>query len=250
MENSVDISAELEGISPLIARMPRINPYQVPADYFVSLADRCLENIRVENLLPPSTGDTYTVPENYFKGLADSILAKLHLSTSEQTDSRKELETIAPVLAGTLPVTPYSVPVNYFEHSDFAEAATSYKKHAVVFNMRHARKWTQFAAAAIMTGVLVMGAFLFTDNNGNVKNENYDNFDVASELNKVSVDDLAEFLNNPSTFIAAPAATPMASEDELADIKSNIRQFSDEELNQYVNDNAEPYELRVSEKDN
>jgi hypothetical protein len=250
MERSADILAELEGISPLIAQLPRVNPYQVPADYFLSLADQCMENIRVEQVLSQSAGNTYTVPENYFNGLADSILAKLHLASGEHNDSRKELETIAPLLASSSPVNPYTVPANYFEQADFAEAATRYKKHAVVFNMRNARKWTQFAAAAIMTGVLVMGAFLFTDNNGNIKNENYDSFDVSSELNKVSVDDLAEFLNNPSTFIAAPAATPMASEDELADIKSNIRQFSDEELNQYVKENAEPYELRVSEKDN
>lgn len=250
MENSIDILAELEGISPLMAQIPRINLYQVPAEYFDSLADLCLDKIRIDAVLTQSKGATYSVPENYFNGFADTILTKLNLSSDHQLDSRKELETIAPILANLSPVNPYTVPPHYFEHSDFAEVATRYKKHAVVFNMRTARKWTQFAAAAIMTGVLVMGAFLFTDNSNNIKNENYDSFDVSSELNKVSVDDLAEFLNNPTTFIAAPAATPMASEDELADIKSNIRQFSDDELNQYVKENAEPYEVRVSEKDN
>lgn len=250
MENSVNILAELQEVSPSIAQIPRRNPYQVPADYFISFADQCLENIRVEAVLSQSAGATYSVPENYFNGFADTILAKLHLSSLEQSDSRQELETVAPILATSSPVNPYSVPEKYFEHTDFAEAATRFKKHAVIFTLRSARKWTQFAAAAIMAGVLVMGAFMFTDNNSNVKNENYDNFDISSELDKVSVDDLAEFLNNPSTFIAAPAATPMASEDELADIKSNIRQLSDDELNQYVKENAESYELRDSVKDN
>ena len=59
-----------------------------------------------------------------------------------------------------------------------------------------------------------------------------------------------KYLNNPEHATAAPAATQLASEDELADVKNNIQQLTDEELSQYLKDNAEPFEAVASEKDN
>ncbi len=250
MGNKADILAELQEISPLIAQAERVNPYTVPQQYFADLTGQCMETVHIDAILSKGKKATYSVPENYFTGLANNILTGIKTHTDTRSEIREELAAIAPLLADISKTQLYTVPAAYFKQTDFAELVTRNQKRAVIFNMKSARKWMQFAAAAMITGVLVMGAFMFTDNSSNLRNENYDRLDVSSELNKVSVDDLAEYLNSPTTFIAAPAATPLASEDELVDVKTNIQQFSDEELTRYVKENAEPYDILVSEKDN
>jgi hypothetical protein len=120
-------------------------------------------------------------------------------------------------------------------------AAMHAPKEAKVITLRIARKWMQFAAAAVMAGILVTGAFLFTDDRSGIEQTKNDIPDVSSEMNKVSEDELVTYLDNPEHIVAAPAATSLATEAELADVKNNLHQLSDEELNQYLKENAEAF---------
>ena len=251
MDEKQKILAELREISPLIAENQPVNPYRVPESYFEELADNVLDLIYIQQVLPGTAkAPTYEVPEGYFETLSSNILSCIRLQTGSVNAMASELEDIAPLL-NTIPKKEvYSVPAGYFDQVDFSAARQTERIPAKILTLKTARKWMQYAAAAVITGVLVTAAFLYTDNNTYKKTDNSDRLNVTAELNKMSVDDLAQYLDNPSLFIAAPAATTLASEADLSDIKNNVRQYSDEELGQYVKENAEPYDLLVSEKEN
>ena len=65
-----DILQELESISPLIAKVPRINVFQVPEHYFENLSSHILLKI---NVLSTSK----SVPEGYFESLPDILINRI-----------------------------------------------------------------------------------------------------------------------------------------------------------------------------
>ena len=250
MLNRQEILQELRDISPLIAEIPTVNLFIVPDGYFNSLPDMILEKIRIEAVLKAASADTYQVPTGYFEGLPAAVLSKIKMDSGRANEISDELDAIAPLLNTISRKEIYRVPAGYFAETGFAAGSIHTKKEAKVIGLRTARRWMQYAAAALVAGVLVTGAFMFTDNRSYLENETNQRLDVSSELNKVSANDLVKYLNNPEHATAAPAATQLASEDELADVKNNIQQLTDEELSQYLKDNAEPFEAVASEKDN
>jgi len=177
-----------------------------------------------------------------------NILSKIKANLSE---GRAELDEVAPLLNTISCREVFTVPTGYFEQTALVTAAVNAKKEAKVISMRKANRWMQYMAVAMMAALLVTGAFLFTDNNTYLDNEKkYEHLDISSELNKVSEDELVTYVNNPEHVAAAPATTQLASESDLVDVKNHIQQVSDEELNQYLKENTEPFDTVVSEKDN
>lgn len=245
MQNKADILQELREISPLIVDFQSVNPYGVPGGYFTAFPEMMLEKIRIEAMLTNASANTYGVPAGYFEGLSTNILSKIKAG-EVYTEVKDELAELAPLLNTISKEQVYTVPAGYFEKVDLT-AAMYAPKEAKVVTLRIARKWMQFAAAAVMAGILVTGAFLFTDDNGNLNNTSIP--DISSEMKKVSEDDLVTYLDNSEHSVAAPAATSLATEAELADVKNNLQRVSDEELNQYLKENAEPFEAPVSEKE-
>lgn len=247
MDMKENILQELQHTAPLLADISRLGPYQVPPGYFDGLSNAVLAITGMETMVFASaTEPTFKVPEGYFEGLSANILQKIK-SENTMGEGMQELESIAPLLNTISRENVYTVPAGYFENADFAAAAKA-KKEGKVITLRIARKWMQYAAAAVMAGILVTGAFIFTNDKSNLPVES-DSAVVSSALNKVSEADLVTYLDNPEHFVAAPAATSLASEAELADVKNNIRKVSDEELSQYLKENAENFETVVSEKE-
>jgi hypothetical protein len=243
MENKQQIEQELQEIGVTIAGARLINPYRVPAGYFSTLPETVLAELRNDAFLQNANTGTYAVPSGYFEGLAANILDKIK-TVDQLNEVRAELDEVAPLLNTISRQEIYSLPAGYFANVDFAAKAT--QKEGKVITLRIARKWMQYAAAAVMAGILVSGAFMFTNDRsglGDVENG------VSSEFNKVSEADLVKYLDNPEHFVAAPAATSLASEAELADVKTNIKNLSDDELNQYLKENAESFETPVSDKE-
>ena len=125
MENWLDILSELEGISPLLARIPReIRLYEVPTGYFNELTDRVLERIRAE--VPDTAGLAgqadkqlpFSVPGNYFETFAEKMMSRIH---AEEADSAaRELEILSPLLSGMDKKIPFHVPAGYF--ADFPDS--------------------------------------------------------------------------------------------------------------------------------
>ncbi len=240
MENRTEILQELRNISPLIADFHAVTPYRVPEGYFNVFPDLMLEKVRIEHFLAGGSASSFTVPAGYFEGLAANILGKVKSFSSNEV--RAELEEIAPLLNTISRAEIYRVPVGYFAELDLSSAIKNVKKEGKVITLRIARKWMQYAAAAVMAGVLVTGAFLYTDTNNDLP-------DVSFGLNQVSDTELVQYLDNPEHFVAAPAATSLASEAELVEVKNNIQNVSDDELNQYLKENAESFDVVASEKE-
>jgi hypothetical protein len=176
----------------------------------------------------------------YFESLSATILEKIK---SNSIEIKRELDEVAPLLNTISKQQVYTVPDGYFAGLNAVDGIKKIKREPKVITLRIARKWMQYAAAAVMAGVLVTGAFLYTDNG------NSDVVGVSYGLNKVSDTELVEYVDNPEHFVAAPAATSLASESELVEIKDNIQKVSDEELNQYLKENAEPFDIVASEKE-
>lgn len=238
MENRQQIQEELKEITPFLAEMEVVNPYTAPTGYFNTLADRVMDRIEMDKTLQPASQNIYDVPAGYFEGLPAAILSRVQQS-NVVNEVWTELEEIAPLLNTISKQEVYAVPAGYFGQANFAGAAQSQKTTGKVISLKIARKWMQYAAAAVVTGVLVTGAFLYTDNNPNFEYEKYSSIDVSSEINKASEEDMESYLDKHEHFVIAPETTVVAVED-FSDASEPIEVLSDEELSQYLKENAEP----------
>lgn len=243
MENRKTIIAELQAVAPLVAESSPVKLYTVPEGYFASFPAVMAEKIRLEEMLAKAATPVYEVPDGYFTALPGEILSRIQTNH----DVHAELDEVAPLLNTIDKETPYQVPESYFAQADFARLARYQQPEAKVVSLQLARKWMQYVAAALVTGVLVTGAFLYTDNPANIEDSAYKTVDLSSELNKVSETELANYLDNPEHAAVANTVTVLTSEEILTDVKNNLQQVSDEELKQYLTDNAESYEVLTSE---
>ena len=233
-----------------MADLAFVNPYKVPEGYFTALPAAIMEKIELDLALEGGSINTYQVPEGYFEGLAGNILSTIQTSQVPVNEVSTELATIAPFLNTISKQQVYTVPAGYFSKTDFVAAAGNDSKETKTVTLRFARKWMQYAAAAVMAGILVTGAFLFTDTN-KPGYEKYDQVDVPAELNKVSEAELVTYLDNPehSVVINARPAMPSGSQ-ALTEIKNTIQLVSDEELDQYLKENSDPAEIISPVKSN
>lgn len=246
MDKRAHITEELNPIAPLVAGIWVMELYTVPKGYFASFADVMAERIRIEALLNEASVPVYEVPDGYFEQLPGTILATIQSSS----EIKHELEEIAPLLSTIGKKNVYEIPADYFVQADLARhARREQTAGAKRVSFRIARRWMQYAAAAVFAGVLITGAFLFTDNPANIEEGKYQSIDLSSELDKVSEADLLKYLDNPEHVAAAPATVQLASEADMAEVKNHLQNVSDEELKQYVTENAEVYETVTSEKE-
>lgn len=246
MDNRTHITEELSPIAPLVAGIGLTELYTVPKGYFASFADAVAERIRIEALLNEASVPVYEVPDGYFEQLPDAILTTIQSAGG----IKAELEKIAPLLSTIGKENVYEIPADYFVQADLARHAHREQPGgAKRVSLRIARRWMQYAAAAVFAGVLITGAFLFTDNPANIEEGKYQSPDLSSELDKVSEADLLKYLDNPEHVAAAPATVQLATEADMAEVKNHLQNVSDEELKQYVSENAEVYEPVTSEKE-
>ena len=75
------VTDELKGLSPLLAGIPRINPYSVPEGYFSNIGNDITSAVSVDEMPPVlkyiGKDLPYDVPEGYFDNLPGDILRKL-----------------------------------------------------------------------------------------------------------------------------------------------------------------------------
>jgi hypothetical protein len=224
MDKKQEILDELRQISPKLAETAMLTPYRVPPGYFDALPVLVMTRLEQEAQLPAIQDMAYSLPDGYFESLAGNILEKIRKQENPLHEVQAELQEVAPLLNTISRTNIYSVPEGYFDTISFVPAA----KPAKVINLRFAKKWTQYATAAVLGGILVTGGFLFTDRN-NTNNSTYSRMDVSGELDKVSETDLSAYLSNPES----------PDVDAVAEVKNNINSMSDEELDQYLSENQD-----------
>lgn len=248
MENKAQILAELKGIGPFLAEMVKANPYTLPAGYFTTLPENILEKIEIGGICKEPSTAIFEVPEGYFDGFTGNIFSKIQESQFTDNAIQSELAEIAPLLNTLSKKNIYAVPTGYFNRLAFVKPAR--EKETKMRSFTFAKKWTQYAAAAIMTGLLVTSAFLFTDNHKGA-NSKYDNLNMPSELNKLSEAELVTYLDNPEHAVVTNTEPALSTANQaLADVKSTIQSVSDEELNQYLRENGDPADIIIPVKNN
>ena len=175
------------------------NIYSVPEGYFEDLASSILRSINAENgssllsQLPKS--NPYKVPVGYFDELADHVLNSLR-NHPDHLNSREELETLSPLLSSLKKEPVFSVPTGYFDHFS---VETNHKQPAKVVGMFRS-KILRFAAAAVVTGVVVVTGFIIYKNGrGNHATPEKIMAKVQKDVKKIDdvkqLDNLAEFID-------------------------------------------------------
>lgn len=290
MTPSINILAELNEISPVVAGISRQLPYQVPAGYFDTLSEAIHERIAKGLLLNGEVGknNLYQVPEGYFDSLANNVLNRVR--SLEASSGREELLHLAPVLNSLDKTMPYSKPNTYFEELpenvvagikavDFVneelenlsplmsslknkrvyEVPVSYfdtvagtvvsrikQQTARVVALQFRKRVMRYAAAAVVTGIMAIGAWMYM---GNIPGKPVAEQSapivaaatdsIPAELVKILSDaELAGVADNP--VFAEPDVTDI-SLDELASNEAGelLAGVPDEALQQYLEEQSD-----------
>ena len=272
MQDNINILDELkEAGSTILLHTERKDIYFVPADYFNSLSQNLLSRIFVESIIPVNLYTVpsgyfdslpelileklsakidfqelsglekmpYSVPDGYFNTLAKSVLEKIKADTNEAV--QEELEEIAPLLSKMPKTNVYSVPVGYFNQLNPLKKGDTPAR--VISIGSKARKWVSYAAAACVAALLLGGAYLYFSNpqilNAPLQKPTA-RIDVQKSLSELSDTEIANYLTEDNS---TAIYTSQGSDDQKdLDINTLLENMSDEEIEQYLINNADPGE--------
>lgn len=197
MKNTDTILTEMQSIAPSIAAIGTAMPYSVDAQYFESLPEILLEQAQfADNHIISNL--PYQVPPNYFDQLSTQLLNRIAAETTVE----------APIQKTT----------------------------AKIVRFNQVKRWMSYAAAAILAGILITNAFLFTDKPNYSEYEKYRTLDIPSTLDLVSDADLNNYIQNNSH--ANGVEEMVVSESQsLPNLSENIELLSNENLDAYLQEN-------------
>lgn len=197
MKNTDTILTEMQSIAPSIAAIGTAMPYSVDAQYFESLPEILLEQAQfADNHIISNL--PYQVPPNYFDGLSTQLLNRIAAETTVEAPIQKTTAKI------------------------------------VQFNQ--VKRWMSYAAAAILAGILITNAFLFTDKPNYSEYEKYRTLDIPSTLNLVSDADLNNYIQNNSHTNGVEEMVVSESQS-LPNLSENMELLSNENLDAYLQEN-------------
>ena len=225
MNNRDTILSELEQIAPALLNLNKC-VYTIPDGYFNNFAAELIAIINTEDFLSESkkTVQTFQVPDTYFEDLPRAIMAKIRNKNSE---CYSELEEIASSLNFISNKDIYTVPKGYFDNL-IPKVPSEKNSGAKIVFLRKTRRLISYAAAAVMAGVLVTGAYFYPSNKAS--------FDVSKEVNKLTDDELNNYLDTSHSFSFFDDT--MNINTEAPNIQENLQLISDQELQQYLEENG------------
>jgi hypothetical protein len=234
---------ELNAISPLLNTINKQPVFTVPAGYFENFPLGLLARLKAEatddvaeetELISPLLGSLekttpFSTPPGYFDELADNLAGGMK-ALSIVND---ELENLSALMAGGKNKNAYTVPAGYFDGlaaSILARAKQQSKPAKLVsFSLRN--PWLKYAAAALLTGVLVtIGFFTFNPRHANSP-------DPLAALSKVSDQEMVNYLEYQYIPSVDSTNTNTAALDwSDNDIKDIFQDIPDAELQHYSNE--------------
>jgi len=241
LSNEILSRLEAEKYNPTILKdLPKTNPFQVPEKYFDEFAGNVLRRIKaglvnsVEEelqILSPllSKADKknpFTIPVGYFDELTENVVT----GTKAIEFVNVELENLSPVMTSLKFTNPFSVPERYFESLP-AIVLNNVKRQQTsrIISLGTRRRFMRYAAAAILTGLVILASFLFFDRSGTKNND----ADPLAGIEKVSDEAILNYLetsNVPFSDVTNTASVDIDAED----IKEMIADLPDEELQKYL----------------
>ena len=204
MHSNLTIQNELKELNSILAGISNTNVYTVPDGYFEAMALDILNTLQQVSGISPNAA----VPEGYFEGLADGIMNKIKDGLAMKDEGSALLSTVKNV-------NPYTVPHGYFE-ALAGNIVNQLPQPAKVIVMRKRSSFFNYAAAAVITGILGLSVVSIVDKRQQDKILSETaalnlNFDEA--LANVSDDDIVAYLQKGGEDVNA-ALVASASEDK------------------------------------
>jgi hypothetical protein len=243
---------EEEPILSTTLQQAKQGTYEVPQGYFDSLPAIILNRIKAEQtdsvneeleILSPLLSQIgkrtpFSTPAGYFEELSENAVAG-----AQAIDFvNGALENLSPLMSSLKNKPVYEVPAGYFEQlpGEVLQAAKA-QQPAKVVSISFTRRFIQYAAAAVVAGVIAVAGWMYM-NKGSEVTPNKGEVVVADvprpELNKLSDEVLEKYLESQT---AAPAETAAAATGNTAnaeidtnDMKDMLADVSDEDLQQYL----------------
>jgi len=256
------LSDDLKEIAPQLLSLRRSNVWSVPDGYFETLADQIVYLINHQQIddvnkelteVAPfintiTTKTSFIVPAKYFENLAEEILYRI--KHTQNSDVTEELEIIAPLLNRISRKPVFSLPAGYFDNIEIKATASPVTKGKVVLFSRFI-KAAKYAAAAVTTGIIITGSILFFDKDGNSPDSDTATIQSANipeykpeQLHDLSKQEIKEYLSSYDIPLENIAPTLKAEQDDLDNF---LKEMSDQEIKQYLQENAEPSDAHFKE---
>jgi hypothetical protein len=234
-----DIIQELNGLGSSLTNLSGENIYSVQDGYFEGFAFQVLaavksENDELQHISFLTKKNPYHIPAGYFEGLAEITIKNIRAHADYQT-SGEELESISPLLSSLNKAPVYSVPVGYFENF---QPAVADKPAAKIVSI-DSRRWFRYAAAAVVTGIIVLGSVLFFNMKSKIDPRKNPEGWVSKNLKKVSEKDINEFVKLAEEEAAIKEGAVVTVKKE--DMKELMKDIPSNEIDQFLSE-TETYE--------
>nr|WP_294995278.1 hypothetical protein [uncultured Sediminibacterium sp.] len=231
------IENELKQMGLSLEHLSARIPYRVPDGYFEAFSDLLLERLAVNADI--SKNKVYQLPNGYFEGLSDRIIAAIH-----KADVTEEMESLSPLLNTLSKEMPFHKQASPALNMETIMQRAAVREIPVVqMRARKPLKWMRLAAAAVVAGLLITTAVLYTSDtsqqNGDMKFADYAQIDVSHEISKLSEEELNTYLSSSEKLIVAAGYREQYGEDEFPDVNEHIQYMSDDELKQYLDESGE-----------
>jgi hypothetical protein len=244
------IAAEEKSGEDPVLQISKETIYQVPEGYFGNLADSIINRIKegdsvnakdeLERLSPLlgkiGKANPFSSPDGYFTDISDNIIAGVKAIDFVN----EELENFSPVMAELKNKPVYMVPEGYFDTTPAIILQKAREQQpAKVISIGFRRKIVRYAAAAAVTGIIILTGYLYQSKNVAPAT------DIAAATAKIPDQEIENFLNNNTVSLTDTYADTinMATVEETGaasdDTKDLLADISDEELQKYVDQHSE-----------
>jgi hypothetical protein len=230
-----NILVELAEIAPLVAGINKSNVYQVPSGYFDSLSDKIVESIQIPHFFNASI--PYKVPPNYFESLADNIINKIHNQKHKVENSpvANELNEIAPLLNTINKQNVFFVPDNYFNEIKISDITKKAPAKVVTLG-GNVRKWVTYVAAASILFIIATGSFFYVDRHAHKQQVN-----LQQKLASLKEEEIISYLKDDEEILSGD----LKPEEQSSKIQVLLKNTSDEEIENYLNDYSDAGEKNI-----
>ncbi|HEY0679166.1 MAG TPA: hypothetical protein VGD17_12815 [Chitinophagaceae bacterium] len=241
MEAKSTILKELQEISPAVAAIGSHLPYRVPQGYFEGLAGSILDRIRagslnsreeLETISPLLSGlsrkTPYEVPSDYFADLTENVVGGVKAIDFVQD----ELQTLSPMMEGLKRTNVYNVPSGYFDSLPVKILNKVQERQPAKVISMNTRRFTRYAAAAILTGALAIGGWFYLNRSANTE-QTVAGIEKISDDNKVSDEEMSSFIENETLPLVVSTSSVNEDIDE-SDVKEMLAEVSEDELQQFL----------------
>jgi hypothetical protein len=222
----------------------------------------------LSSFLPYDKQPVFTVPQGYFENFAASVWSRLN--SQHPMDSADELAELSPVLAAIPRKMPFTVPENYFSELTSSLPAMTSNDHLPEVLQHHRqmpytvpegyfegvaesvlakvkvkkpvgkvvsfgmKPWMRIAAAAVVTGLIVLGGIAYFGNNSKSIDPNSQPDEwISQKLKNINSKELDEFIRTVD--ISFSSKELAASANGEAEVRKMLKDVSNSELDAFLN---------------